>query len=114
MGFVYKTYTGLGKQTLKGHKQNFVLTRTQEKEAVTPQETDSDLPMGVQESPAEAWVGDGLLAGFGALSVAVLAWDFLKEIAIILITSTLVWSQVKQQGGSTALPINRNYIVKHD
>ena len=31
-------------------------TRTQEKGAVTPQETDPDLPGSVQESPEEAWV----------------------------------------------------------
>ena len=36
--------TGLGKQTLGGHKQNFVHTRTQEKGAVTPQETDPEEP----------------------------------------------------------------------
>ena len=36
MGFDYTTSTGLGKQTLGGHKQNFVGTRTQEKGAVTP------------------------------------------------------------------------------
>ena len=35
-----------------------------EKEAVTPQETDPDLPMSVQESPAEAWVHSGLLQGW--------------------------------------------------
>ena len=40
-------------------------TRTQEKGAVTPQETDPDLPVSVQESPAEAWVGGGLLQGWG-------------------------------------------------
>ena len=28
---------------------------------MTPQETDPDLPVCVQESPAEVWVGDGLL-----------------------------------------------------
>ena len=28
---------------------------------MTPQETDSDLPVSVQESLAEAWVGGGLL-----------------------------------------------------
>ena len=28
VGFDYKTYTGLGKQTLGGYKQNFVHTRT--------------------------------------------------------------------------------------
>ena len=41
VGFDYKTYTGLGNQTLRGHKQNLVPIRTQEKGAVTPQETDS-------------------------------------------------------------------------
>ena len=30
-----------------------------------PTETDPDLPMSVQESLAEAWVGGGLLQGWG-------------------------------------------------
>ena len=60
-----KIYTGLGKQTLGGHKQNFACTRTQEKGAETPQETDPDLPMNVQESPVEEWVSGGLLQGWG-------------------------------------------------
>ena len=49
------------KQTLGGHKQNLVHTRIQEKGAVTPQETDPDLPISVQESLAEAWVSSDLL-----------------------------------------------------
>ena len=49
--------TGLGKQTLGGHKQNLVHTRSQEKGAVTPDETDPDLPVSVQESPVEVRVG---------------------------------------------------------
>ena len=53
------------KQTLGGHKQNLGHTRTQENGAVTPQETDPDLPTSVQESPAEAWVSSGLLQGWG-------------------------------------------------
>ena len=56
-----RTYTGLGKQILGGHKQNLVHTRTQEKGAVTPQDTDSDMHMSVLESPAEACVSGGLL-----------------------------------------------------
>ena len=56
MGFDYRTYTGLGKQTLGGHKQNLVHTRTQEKGAVTPQETDPDLPVSVQESLGRRWL----------------------------------------------------------
>ena len=33
-------------------------------------------------------------------------WDLLKEVAIIFLTSTIVWPQVKQQGGNIAPPIN--------
>ena len=65
MGFDYRIYTGLGKQTFGGHKQNLVSTRTQEKGAVTTQETDPDLPVSIQESLAEAWVSGGLLQGPG-------------------------------------------------
>ena len=32
-----------------------------EKGAVTPQETDPDLPVNVQKSPMEVWVSGGLL-----------------------------------------------------
>ena len=95
----------MGKQTLGGDKENLVCTRTQEKGAVTPQETDPDLSMSVQESPAETWVSSGLLQGWG--HTAVHAWDLFKDIAIIFITSIIVWPQVKQQGGNTALPIRR-------
>ena len=58
-----RTYTRLGKQTLGGHRQNLVHIRTQEKGAMTPQETDPDLPVSVQESLEEAWVSSGLLQG---------------------------------------------------
>ena len=73
-------------------------TRTQEKGAATLEETDPDLPVSVQESLAEAWV-----RGTECCS----AWDLLKEVAIISITSTRVWPQVKQQGRNTGLLINR-------
>ena len=59
MGFDYRIPTGLGKQTLGEHKQNLVHTRTQEKGAVTPQKTEPDLPLNVQESLVEAWVNGG-------------------------------------------------------
>ena len=100
----------LGKQTLREHKQNLVCTRTQEKGVVTPQETDPDFPVSVQESLAEAWVSGDLLQGRGTecSSAAVCAGDLLKEITIIFITSTIVWFQDKQQGRNTATaPINR-------
>ena len=54
MGLDYRIYTGLGKETLGGQKQNLACTRTQEKGAVTLQETDPDLAVSVQESPVEA------------------------------------------------------------
>ena len=51
----------------------------------------------------QRWPG----AGLGALSAAVTVQDLLKEVTIIFITSTIVWHQVKQQSGNTALPIDR-------
>ena len=68
---ITRTYTGLGKQILGGHKQKLMHTRTQEKGSVTPQETDPDLPVSVQESPAEVWVGGGLLQGWGTECISV-------------------------------------------
>ena len=91
-----RTYTGLGNRLLVGTNRT-LCTRTQEKGAVSPQETDPDLTVSVQESPWEAWVGGGLLQGLGALSIAVHAWDLLKHIAIIFITSTIVWPQVNNR-----------------
>ena len=70
---------------------------------MTPQETDPDLPESVKESLKEAWVDSGLLQGRGS---AVPAQNLLKEV-IIFITFTIVWSQVKQEKGNTASPINR-------
>ena len=64
-----------------------------------------DLSVNVQESPAEMWFDSGLLH---ALNTTVHAKELLKEVTIIFITPVIVWSQVKKQGGNTALPINRN------
>ena len=50
-----------GKQTLGRHNKTH--TRTQEKGAVTPQETEPDLPVSVMESPVEVGVDSGLLRG---------------------------------------------------
>ena len=73
---------------------------------MTPQETDPDLPMSVQESLAEVWIGSGLLQGWDTECSSAFTGPF-KEVTIIFITSTIVWSQVKQQGRNTALTINR-------
>ena len=79
---------------------------TQEKGAVAPQETDPYMPMSVHESLVEAWVSGGCCRAAGA-ECSSASWDLLKEVTIIFITSTIVWPQVKQQGGNTAPPINR-------
>ena len=50
-------------------------------------------------------------AGLGAVSVAVYAWDLLKEVAIIFITSTIVWPQVNN---STEELMLLNYGVGED
>ena len=46
-------------------------------------------------------------AGSGTVSVAMHTGNILREVTIIFITSTIIWSQFKQQGGNTVLPINR-------
>ena len=73
---------------------------------MTPKQTDPDLPRSVLvSSRGMGWWWPA--AGLGALSVAVCAWDILKEVAVIFTTSTIVWPQVKQQGGNIAPLINR-------
>ena len=86
-------HTQAGKQTLGGHRQNLVHARTQEKGAVTPQETHPDLPLSVQDSPAGAWVGGDLCRVGGTECGSAYAQDVLEEVAIIFITSTMVCSQ---------------------
>ena len=54
MVFDYRTSTGLGKQTLGGHKKYPMGPRNQEKGAVSPQETELDLPVSVLESPVDS------------------------------------------------------------
>ena len=63
--FDYKISTGMGTETLGGHKQSFVWTKSQEKGAVTPQETEPDLPVSRQESLVKTWVSSCLLWGQG-------------------------------------------------
>ena len=81
-------------------------TRTQEKGAVTPQETDPDFPVSVQESPVEVWVSSGLLQGW-VLSVAEHAWDLLKEVTMTFITSTIVSVQFSSVAQSYPTLSNR-------
>ena len=49
-------------------------------------------------------------AGLGALSVAVLAWDHLKEVTLIFVTSTIVWPQINNREGIQPHPSRENWI----
>ena len=100
-----RTYRRLRKQTLGGHKQNFVHSRTQE-EGTVPTETDPDLPVSVQESPAEVWVCSGLLQGQGHQVWQCVHGTFWRRSP--LSPSPPPWLGLSQtQGGNTAPPINR-------
>ena len=80
-----------GNRLLEGTNRTLCL-RTQEKGAVTPQETDSDSPSSVQQT---CGLVVACFGGERGLRVAVLAGELLKEVAIIFINSTIVWPQVK-------------------
>ena len=95
MRFDYRTSTGLGKQTLGGHKQNFVCTRTQEKGAVTPQETDPDFACECPGVSGRVVGRQWPAVGSGALDTPVLVQVLWKDIAIIAITPTILWPQEK-------------------
>ena len=60
LGIQPKGWEPTGKQDSWRAQQNLVGTRTQEKGAATPQETEPDLPVSVQESLVEVWVDSGL------------------------------------------------------
>ena len=60
---------------------------------MTPQGTVPDLPVGVLESPAEAWVGGGLLQGWGTECSSTYIVSF--EGTIIFITSAIVSVQFR-------------------
>ena len=101
-----------GKQTLGGRKQNLVHTRTQEKGAMTPQETGPDLPVSC-ECPGVSSGGMGWwwpAAGSGALSSAVRAGDLLKEVAIIFITPTIVGLRSNNRKVTQPHPSTENWI----
>ena len=58
-----------------------------------------DWPRFAYECPGVSSKGVGRqwpAAGSGALNAAMHAWDLLKKVTIIFITSTIVWSQIKQ------------------
>ena len=93
----------------RGLKQKLVHTRTQEKGAVTPQESDPDLPMSVRESLGRQRSAVACCT-VGGTECSSASWDLLKEVPIILITSTIVWPQVNNREGTQLHPSIENWI----
>ena len=91
--------TGGEVETLGRHKQNFVCITTQGKGAVTPQETESELPASVGGSPVEVCVGSGLPWGWDTGSS--LYWKGPLGIkSFWRLPLTLLWSSVDLRAGS--------------
>ena len=104
MGFDYRTFPGLWRQILGGHKQNLLHTRSEEKEAVSPQQTKPDLLVSIQECAAEVWVNSGLLWGQGHLIQQ--SWE-LWHAGISPFEGGRHYHHYPYQGGNIAPPINR-------
>ena len=49
-------------------------------------------------------------AGLGAWTIAVHAWDLLREVTIIFITSTIVWPEIDSREGAQLHPSTENWI----
>ena len=97
-----------GETVLEGTNRT-LCTRPQEKGAGTPQRL----------TQACLWVSRHLqwrrgsavaCCRAGALSAAVQAWDLLKEVAIIFITSTIVWPQVNNRKETQLHPSTKKWI----
>ena len=101
-----RTYIGLGNRLWNGTDKTLCAPGPRRKQQWPHTGLTRTCP-GVSRS---LWQRPGLVVACcraGSLSAPVLAWHLLKEVSIIFITSTMIWPQVKQQGGNTALPINR-------
>ena len=94
-----------GKWTLGGHNRA-LCTRTREEGTAAPQETCLWCPGVSGEGMGWWWPA----AGLGARTVAVHAWDLLREVTIIFITSTIVWPQINSREGTQLHPSTENWI----
>ena len=90
-------------------KQKLMRTRTQEKGAVTPQETDPDLPLSVQESPAEAGLALACCR-VGGTERSRACMGPSEGGRHYLHTSTIVWPQVNSRAGAQPCPSPENWI----
>ena len=96
-------------QTLGGHKENLVHQDPGERSS----DPTRDWPRLARECLGVSSGGMGQwwpAAGLGALSVAVCAQDILKAVAIIFITSTMVWPQVNKKEETQPHPSTETWI----
>ena len=87
-------------------QQNFVHQDPGEKNS----DHTGDLLLGVWESQVKAWVSRGLLQGWGHGLMAVYAWDLLREVTSIFITSTTVCPKVNSREGIGPHTSTENWI----
>ena len=87
--------------------QNCVCTKTQEKGAVSPQETEPDLPLSVQESLVEAWVNTVACCGVRGTEYNSVGKSLLEGGRHYHHYPYHSLASTKQQGGNTAPSISR-------
>ena len=98
-----------GEQTLGGCKQNLVHQDPGERSS----DPTRDWPRLARECPGVSSRGVGRCwpaSGLGALSVEMPAWNPLKEVPIVFITSTIVWPQVNNRRETQAHPSTETWI----
>ena len=93
------------KQILGGHKQNLV-HQDPGKGSVTPQETDPDLPVSIQEFPAQVWVMVACCRN-GGTDYSSTGMRYFEGGHHCLHCLNHSLASGKQQGGNTAPPIHR-------
>ena len=76
---------------------------------MTPQESDPDLTMSVQESLGRQR-SSVACCRVGGTECSSVSWDLLKEVPIILVTSIIGWPQVNNREGTQLCPSTENYI----
>ena len=98
-------------------KQNLVLTNRSVCEHKDPGERSSDRKRDWPRLAYECPEVSGRCMGrqwpvteSGALSAAVCAWDVLKEVSVIVITSTIVWLQGNNRQGTQPHPSTESWI----
>ena len=104
-----QNYTGLGKQTLRGHKQNLETPGPRREEQWPHKRLTQTCPAvsGTLRQRCGSEVGCCRVRGTEWGSGA---WDLLREVTIIFITSTIVWPQVNNRRGTQPHPSTENWI----